>query len=126
MTSTINEDVVNKPKHYIPENPAYEVVKVAEAHGIDKDAYLFNVLKYICRAGKKDPNKVIQDLEKAQFFLNRKIDNLKIAKAASEEKLKEQVDASMKEVFNILLGEFKDYRPTSVTGGPHGYGMETR
>lgn len=73
----MTEDVVNKPKHYIPEDPAYECVKVAEAWGIDKDAYLFNVLKYLCRAGKKDPAKEIQDLEKAEFFLKRRIQNLK-------------------------------------------------
>lgn len=73
----VKEDVVNRPSHYIPDNPAYECVLVAEAWGLDKDAYLFNLLKYICRAGKKDPEKVVEDLEKAQFFLKRKITNLK-------------------------------------------------
>jgi hypothetical protein len=33
-------------------------------------------LKYIVRAGKKDPNKEIEDLKKAQFYLQRRIDNL--------------------------------------------------
>ena len=31
------------------------------------------VVKYIVRAGKKDPSKSLVDLKKAQFYLNRKI-----------------------------------------------------
>ena len=31
--------------------------------GLDMDAYLFNVLKYIGRSGKKDDNPPIQDLK---------------------------------------------------------------
>jgi len=37
---------------------------------------LFNVVKYVERAGKKDPAKEIEDLKKAQFYLERKIKNL--------------------------------------------------
>jgi len=43
---------------------------------LDKDAYLFNVVKYVARAGKKDSNKELEDLKKALFYLNRKIQNL--------------------------------------------------
>ena len=57
------------------DNP-YEVIKVCEAWGLDKDAYLFNVAKYIARAGKKDPAKELEDLKKAVFYLQRKVDNL--------------------------------------------------
>ena len=57
------------------DNP-YEVIKVCEAWGLDKDAYLFNVAKYIARAGKKDAAKELEDLKKAAFYLNRKIENL--------------------------------------------------
>jgi hypothetical protein len=68
---------VNHPSHYGGEDNPYEVVKVAEAWGIDKDAYLFNVLKYIGRSGKKDDNPPLQDLEKALWYLNRRIENIK-------------------------------------------------
>lgn len=98
-----NEDVVNHPKHYIPEDPAYECVKVAEAWGLDKDAYLFSVLKYICRHGKKDPAKTIQDLEKAEFFLRRKINNLKAVAREQEAKLRVVVDESTRQAFQALL-----------------------
>lgn len=102
----MKNDEVNHPQHYVPEDPAYECVKVAEAWGLDKDAYLFNVLKYICRTGKKDPRKEIQDLEKAQFFLSRKIDNLVKAKEEKERKIQEQIDESTKVVMNLLASAF--------------------
>jgi len=68
--------MVNHPDHYGGEENAYEVVKVAEAWGLDHDAYLFNVVKYVARAGKKDPSKELQDLKKALWYLDRKIQNL--------------------------------------------------
>ena len=54
----------------------YEVVNVCEAWGLDKDAYIFNVVKYVARAGKKDSDKELQDLKKALWYLERKINNL--------------------------------------------------
>ena len=54
----------------------YEVVKVCEAWGLDKDAYIFNVVKYVARAGKKDSDKELQDMKKALWYLNRKIERL--------------------------------------------------
>lgn len=71
-------DAVNHPSHYGGEDNPYEVIKVAEAWGFDEDAYLFNVLKYIARPGKGN---YLQDLKKAQFYLNRKIARLE-SKAA--------------------------------------------
>ena len=66
-------DMVNHPSHYGGENNVYEVIKVCEAWELDKDAYLFNVVKYVARAGKKDINKEIEDLKKAAFYLDRRI-----------------------------------------------------
>jgi len=43
---------------------------------LDFDAYLFNVVKYVARAGKKDDTKELEDLKKAAFYLDRKIKNL--------------------------------------------------
>lgn len=37
------------------------------------DYYLGNAVKYISRAGKKDPEKEAEDLRKAIWYLNRKI-----------------------------------------------------
>lgn len=71
-----NKEMVNHPSHYGGEQNVYEVVKVCEAWELDKDAYLFNVVKYVARAGKKDKSKEIEDLKKALWYLDRKIQNL--------------------------------------------------
>mgnify|MGYP000394750128 FL=1 len=72
---SLNE-MVNHPEHYGGKENIYEVVKVCEAWGLDKDAYIFNVVKYVARAGKKDQAKELEDLKKAAFYLDRKIKNL--------------------------------------------------
>ncbi|MDB0072926.1 DUF3310 domain-containing protein [bacterium] len=73
----MDKEMVNHPEHYGGKENVYEVVKVCEAWGLDRDAYLFNVVKYVGRAGKKNPDKEIQDLTKALWYLERKINNLK-------------------------------------------------
>lgn len=70
-------DMVNAPPHYTFGGPQYEVILVIEAWGLDKDFLLANAVKYIARAGKKNPEKEVEDLEKAQWYLERKINNLK-------------------------------------------------
>jgi hypothetical protein len=66
-------DKVNHPKHYGGKDNPYEAIKVIEAWGVGFN--LGNTLKYISRAGKKD--NIIQDLEKALFYLDREIQNRK-------------------------------------------------
>lgn len=69
---TSGEDVVNEPAHY--KSGGMEVIDVIEAFEVDrKSGHLQNVVKYILRAGAKDPAKLLQDLEKAQYYLNRAI-----------------------------------------------------
>ena len=65
---------VDHPQHYGGDTQ-YEVIKVLEAW--DLDFHLGNVVKYVARAGKKDKSKEIQDLEKALWYLKRKIEVLK-------------------------------------------------
>jgi len=67
------KEAVKNPSYYGGVDNTYEVIKVCEAWGLDKDAYLFNVAKYIARAGKKDPQKELEDLKKAVFYLERRI-----------------------------------------------------
>ena len=72
-----NKEMVNHPSHYqFGGHKTYEVVNVCEAWGLDKDAYIFNVVKYVARAGKKDTDKELQDMKKALWYLNRKIERL--------------------------------------------------
>ena len=66
---------VNQPQNYGGVENTYEVIKVIEA--LEMDFHLGNTFKYIARAGKKGSDKEIQDLEKALWYLQRKIDLLK-------------------------------------------------
>ena len=61
---------VNHPSHYADGAPA-ECIEVIEALGMD--FHTANAFKYVWRAGRKDPKKTIQDLEKAVWYLSRKI-----------------------------------------------------
>jgi len=66
---------VNHPSHYGGGDNPYETIRVIDAW--DLDFYLGNVIKYVSRAGKKDSDKEIQDLEKAKWYLQKKIEKLK-------------------------------------------------
>lgn len=71
----MNDELVNHPQHYGGDS-VYEVIKVLEAWGLDGNARLFNAVKYIARAGKKNGASYSDDLKKAQFYLNREITRL--------------------------------------------------
>lgn len=45
--------------------------------------HLGNVVKYVARAGHKDPSKIIEDLEKARWYLDREIEYLNAHKTNS-------------------------------------------
>jgi len=69
------KEMVNHPDHYqFGKNNEYEAIKVIEAW--DLDFHLGNTVKYISRAGKKGTDKELQDLKKALWYLQRKIENL--------------------------------------------------
>lgn len=69
-------NAVNHPAHY--NSGKFEVVEVLEDWGMGP--HEFNVIKYVARAGKKDPAKHIEDLEKGAWYLARKIELMKAAK----------------------------------------------
>ena len=64
---------VDHPDHYGGDS-TYETINVIEAWNLD--FCLGNAVKYISRAGKKDKSKTIEDLQKAIWYLNRKIEQL--------------------------------------------------
>lgn len=66
---------VDHPDHYGGEENPYEVIKIIEHYKLGFN--LGNTAKYIMRAGKKDPNKHIEDLEKSIWYIQREIQNLK-------------------------------------------------
>lgn len=68
-----SNDPVNRPSHYT--DGKIEVIEFIE----DKKLgfCLGNAVKYISRAGKKDPDKEIEDLSKAVWYINRRIKELR-------------------------------------------------
>lgn len=67
-------DPVNHPSHYT-EGHRIEVIEFLEDWMLL--FHLANCVKYICRAGRKDPDKTIEDLEKGRWYLTRYIDLLR-------------------------------------------------
>ena len=69
-------DMVNHPKHYKAKN-GMEVIDVIEAFTANLEGYeathTGNVIKYICRWKEKNG---LEDLKKAQWYLNRLIKNI--------------------------------------------------
>ena len=65
-------DNVNHPPHYT--FATLEVIDVIEDWQLG--FCLGNTVKYIARAGRKNPEKHIEDLRKAAWYLNREIERL--------------------------------------------------
>lgn len=74
----IEEDKVNHPKHYTSHPSGIEAIQITEHY----DFCVGNAIKYLWRSGlKKDADKSnsekeIEDLKKAIWYINRKIENL--------------------------------------------------
>jgi hypothetical protein len=65
---------VDHPAHY--KLGAVEVIDAIEAWSLG--FCLGNAVKYIARAGKKNPAKLVEDLEKARWYLDREIARLNV------------------------------------------------
>ena len=68
-----NSDSVSRPSHYVNgwSNGA-EVIDLTEHLSFCAG----NVVKYVCRAGRKDPDKYVEDLQKARWYLDREIERV--------------------------------------------------
>lgn len=65
-------DTVNHPSHY-----TFSKIEVIDAIEAWKLPYhLACVVKYVARAGRKDPTKTKEDLQKAVWYLQRYIDQV--------------------------------------------------
>lgn len=64
------------PDYYGGREDPYEVFKVVRAWG--SSFFIGTALKYLRRAGKKDPAKRIEDLEKAQEYIRGEIESVKL------------------------------------------------
>ena len=68
-------NTVNHPSYYT--DGKIEVIDFIEDKGLNY--HRGNAVKYISRAGKKDPAKEIEDLQKAVWYINRDIQRLQEA-----------------------------------------------
>lgn len=76
LKEVLEANEVDHPSHYA--SGKIEVIEAIEDWGLG--FHRGNAVKYIARAGKKDPEKEIQDLEKAIWYAKREIELLKAAK----------------------------------------------
>lgn len=72
-TEDTESEFVNHPSHY--NTGKIEVIDFIEDQNLN--FHLGNAVKYICRAGKKDPSKIKEDLDKAIWYIERYKENLK-------------------------------------------------
>ncbi len=80
LEALARKETVNHPLHYGGDD-TYEHWRVAVAWGLDKDAFLYNCTKYICRSGgayvgAKNGAAPLEDLRKARWYLDRAIERL--------------------------------------------------
>ncbi len=102
---------VDHPSHYGGADNPYEAIKVLREWQLDNDAYLWNVGKYLSRAGHKDGNSQLQDLAKARFYLDHKIRLLE-----EQQKIAENVVDTLKKVPNEITDKL-----TTMPNSSHDY-----
>lgn len=69
----IKNDKVNRPKHYTSHPSGIECIEITRHLNFN----LGNVVKYVWRSGLKDEKSLIEDLQKAQWYLSDEIARLK-------------------------------------------------
>jgi Protein of unknwon function (DUF3310) len=72
LGKTLKNEAVDHPQHYGGDS-LYETIKVMIAWDAEM-AYHFcvgNGIKYLSRVGKKDPEKRVEDLEKASWYADK-------------------------------------------------------
>lgn len=65
-------DPVSHPSHYTSHPSGVECITIAK----HENFCIGNALKYLWRAGRKDPNKTIEDLKKAAQYIQYEIDRI--------------------------------------------------
>lgn len=65
-------DAVNHPKHYTSDPSGIECIQITRHRNFN----IGNAIKYLWRAGLKDGNSDIQDLQKAVWYIQDEIERL--------------------------------------------------
>ena len=74
----MSKEMINHPEHY--NTGKYEVIDIIEGNNWGEGFNRGNAVKYILRAGIKNPDKEIEDLEKARWYIDREIQRLRAIK----------------------------------------------
>lgn len=74
-------DNVNHPKHYVSHPSGVECIVVVEHMTFNCG----NAVKYMWRNGLKDSAPMLQDLEKARWYIDREIERVRKAQGLVEE-----------------------------------------
>lgn len=101
---TLKNEAVDHPDHYGGEDNPYEAIKVIEAW--DLGFHLGNAVKYISRAGKKDPAKEGEDIDKAIWYLQQYL-IFQLAKLKKEKSLAEPVPVAKSRPSDFKTVKFK-------------------
>jgi len=65
-------DLINHPPYYSAFTNDTEVVDIAECLNFNRG----NAIKYLARAGAKDPGRELEDLKKAAWYVTREIERM--------------------------------------------------
>lgn len=103
---------VEHPSHY--NSGKIEVIEALEDWKLD--FHSANAVKYVARAGRKNPDKEIEDLEKAVWYLKRKIE-LITAKKEGREVVRPN-DMSRTSEVNLKSLRFSGYVEMMMFGPP--------
>ncbi len=71
----MKKDLINHPPHY--NSGKIECIEFIEDQGFGAGFCVGNAIKYIARAGRKNPAHEVEDLEKAIWYLKRHVELLK-------------------------------------------------
>ena len=84
MTSQNDHDEVNHPSHYTAYE-GIEVIQLTEQMNFNRG----NAVKYIARAGLKNPDTELVDLMKAEWYIQREMQRLGYLKEKENQKIQE-------------------------------------
>lgn len=87
-------DNINHPAHYTAYR-GIEVIDLTEQLNFNRG----NAVKYIARAGLKDPEKTVEDLQKARWYIDREINRVST----------ERDEAAKAKEFSEVLDEMTEY-----------------
>lgn len=109
----IQNDPVNHPSHYT--DGKIEVIDFIEDKKLN--FHRGNAVKYISRAGKKDPTKEKEDIKKAIWYLQRDVQRMEAAELAKPEAIDDYVELNYTNLFCPFCGRkrtliFDDARRT--------------